>query len=115
MLLAVASNGPIFFKFLNRTNNEASVASFFIDLSQELDRKDSGWRSSHILLLDNCTSHKTKLVRDVLKKTGFPTLYTAPASYIACPVEELFSLVKKINIDKIATPTLQEVNRRNIT
>ena len=68
-----------------------------------------------MLVLDNCTSHKTQLVRDVLQRAGFPTLFTAPASYLACPVEEIFSLMKKVNIDDISTPVLPDVASRNIS
>jgi hypothetical protein len=48
-------------------------------------------------------------------KGGFSTLYTAPASYLVCPVEEVFSLIKKLNTDNISTPNLEEANKRNIT
>ena len=115
MLLAVSSKGDLFFKFLDGINNEASVASFLIDLSCEMDELDSNWRETHVLLLDNCSSHKTNLVREVLKKGRIPTLFTAPASYVACPVEEMFSLVKKINFNTVSTPILEEASRRKIT
>lgn len=72
-----------------------SVAAFLTQLSSELDQHEKGWRETHVLVLDNCSSHKTQLVRDVLQRAGFPTLFTAPASYLACPVEEIFSLMKK--------------------
>ena len=115
MLLAASSNGDIFFKFLNGINNEASVASFLIELSFQLDNLYSNWRDSHVLVLDNCTSHKTKLIKEVIMKTGFQTLYSAPASYLVCPVEEVFSLIKKLNTDNVSTPNLEEANKRNIT
>lgn len=84
-------------------------------LCRELDQDDKLWRSTHILVLDNCSSHKTKLVREVLKKSGFTTLFTAPASYIACPVEQVFSLIKKIKLDTVSTPLVPDAQSRNIT
>lgn len=103
------------FQFLDGSNNEASVSSFLILLSRELDKDDESWRSSHVLVLDNCACHKTQLVRDVLKKAGFPTLFTAPASYLAYPVEQIFSLIKKIKLDDATTPIVPDARSRNIT
>ncbi len=59
MLLAVTSNDNTFFKFLSGINNEMSVAHFSIDLSNEMDLIYDKWRKLHVLLLDNCASHKT--------------------------------------------------------
>ena len=115
MLLAASSDGKLYFKFLDGINNEVSVASFLIDLTAELDRDETNWRASHVLLLDNCSSHKTQLVREALKAARFPTLYTAPASYLVCPIEEVFSLVKKINTGDITTPYLLEAAARKIS
>lgn len=105
----------MYFQFLDGTNNEASVASFLILLSRELDKDDESWRSNYVLVLDNCACHKTQLVRDVLKKAGFPTLFTAPASYLACSVEQIFSLIKKIKLDHGSTPIVPDAQSRNIT
>ena len=62
ILLAVTSDGRAYYKFLEGPNNEVTVASFFISLSQQLDEEDENWRRKHILLMDNCTSHKTAMV-----------------------------------------------------
>ena len=72
-----------------------SVGSFFVDLISALDASSPDWRATHVLVLDNCASHKTSLVLSVLKAGGFTVIFSAPASYSALPVEGIFGLIKK--------------------
>ena len=62
-----------------------------------MDKHQPGWREDYILLLDNCSTHKTPTVRRVLSSIGVPTLFTAPASYAYCPVELFFGTIKSID------------------
>jgi hypothetical protein len=62
-----------------------------------MDKHQPGWREDYILLLDNCSTHKTPTVRRVLSSIGVPTLFTAPASYACCPVELVFGAIKSID------------------
>jgi hypothetical protein len=94
MLVAVSSLGDIFFQYLDGNNNETSVAAFFIQLADELTKQRPAWRKDHVLVLDNCSSHKTPMVQEVLLKLGYSILYTAPASYLAMPIELLFAHIK---------------------
>ena len=65
--------------------------------------------------MDNCAAHKTSLVRQVLATAGFQVIFSAPASYLALPVERVvFSLIKKEDMDITATPNLPEVKERKI-
>ena len=47
-----------------------------------------------MLLLDNCSTHKTELVFDLLNTLRVPKMYSAPASYLAIPVERLFGSIE---------------------
>ncbi len=114
VLLAVSSSGATYIQFLEGNNNEASVSSFFIALARELDCSTPGWRSTHVLVLDNCTSHKTPLVRAVLLAEGFTVLFGAPASYLAMPVERVFALMKKRHYDADPTPSHPAVEAMRI-
>ena len=98
ILLAVTSSGEIYFQFLDGNNNANSVALFLVLLSEELDFNHPEWREDHILLLDNCPSHKTDMVRNVLHNLEFPTVYSAPASFLAIPVEGVFGALKGKNL-----------------
>ena len=94
------------------------MASFLILLAEQLDYYNPNWREDHILLLDNCPSHKTDMVRDVLHQLQFPTVYTAPASFLAIPVEGLFGAMKAKNLIYEADPddeTMKELHVKKLT
>ena len=111
----MSSDGKIYFKFLDGSNNEMIVASFMRELSFELDKDYENWRSNHILVLDNCSSHKTLKMREIFIAAGFTVLFTAPASYVVSPVEGMFALIKKINMDEIKTPIMPEIMEKKIS
>lgn len=84
----------MFFQYLDGNNNESSVSAFFFALANELNRLDPNWQESHVLVLDNCSSHKTSVTRQVLHHLGFRVLFSAPASYLVMPVEKYFAKMK---------------------
>jgi hypothetical protein len=58
-----------------------------------LDCDFPDWRDTHFLLLDNCPNHKTKIMRKVLARVDFKVMFSAPASYLAHPVERIFAFI----------------------
>lgn len=96
-MLAITSDSRAFFKFLKGTNNEVSVQSFFISLKSALDKTNPRWIENHILLMDNCSSHKTKWTRSVILGLGFKLMFSAPASFLCLPIEYVFGTLKKTN------------------
>ncbi len=56
-------------------------------------------RKSHVLLLDNCSSHKTILARDILKKMSLNTISSAPGFFLTLPVERVFGMIKRKKIN----------------
>ena len=118
ILLAATSNGEIFFQFLDGNNNQESMAEFLVLLSEQLDYHIADWRDTHVLLLDNCPSHKTAAVKEVLHKLQVPTIYSAPASFLAIPVEGLFGAIKGKNFLNEADPdaeTLRALGVKKLT
>lgn len=104
ILLAVSSTGGLHFQFLDGNNNKGSVAAYFISLALSLDQSSPGWRSTQVLLLDNCASHETALVRSVMRSVGFTVMFGAPASYSLMPVERVFALMKSPDFDAEPDP-----------
>lgn len=94
MIAAIASDGEVFFQFLRGYCNEASVCTFIFDLVHHLDSVKPDWRRDHILLLDNSATHKTKTVIEVIRLLGVPTMYSAPASYLAIPIDRWSGALK---------------------
>lgn len=75
-------------------NNEISVSCFLLGLEAAASARDPAWRDSHIILMDNCASHKTYLVRKLLKILRLQVIYSAPASFLAILVELAFGALK---------------------
>ena len=67
LLAAISTEGDIFFQFLTGSNNSQSVMGFIGELVVHLDKHRPCWRKDHVVLLDNCPSHKTKEVLGLLE------------------------------------------------
>ena len=100
-MLALSSGGDIFFQYMDGNNNECSVAAFFIALGDHLDEHRPGWRETHIILLDNCPSHKTQMMMKKLDQLDAPIIFSAPASFKAIPIEGIFGAIKATDFSKI--------------
>jgi hypothetical protein len=81
------STGKCIYMFSTGNHNEVTQYSFFEKFFKHMDIHERDWRSRHLLLLDNCSVHKTTLVRKQLALARVPFMYTAPASYSGLPVE----------------------------
>ena len=55
----MSSVGDTFYQYLDGNNNETTVASFFIELEEQLTKLNEDWRENMVLVMDNCGSHKT--------------------------------------------------------
>ena len=64
------------------------------ELATKLDNVKPDWRDTHVILLDNMASHKTKNSIKVLENIRAPYLFSAPASYKAMPIESVFKYLK---------------------
>ncbi len=80
------------------------MQSFLIDLEKILSRSIPDWRATHFLLLDNFSSHKTTKTKRLLQRLRVPTVFTAPASFQAVPVEGLFAFIKAHDFLKMEDP-----------
>ena len=94
ILLAVSSDGILFFQFMNGINDQTSVQLFLLDLATYLDKERPNWRQSHLLLMDNMSSHKTQKTLNMIEQLQLPVRFTAPASFLAVPVEGVFRCLK---------------------
>ena len=103
-MCAMSSAGDIFFQFLQGNNNSGSVQAFLIGLERYLSKHRPGWRKSHVLLLDNCSSHKTEQTLRVLAYLKMPVIFSAPAYFLAIPIEGLFGALKAIDFSKVPDP-----------
>ena len=95
-------------------NNDVSVQSFLASVFGHLDTHVRDWRQTHMLMLDNCPSHKTKGTVELLERHRVPTTFTAPASYLAVPAEQIFKKIKCLDLDLHAEPDKDKLGDLNI-
>jgi transposase len=72
----------------------------------KLDCARPNWRKKYILLLDNCPAHTSQASVSVMKHLRIPVFFSAPASYIAIPVEGVFAALKAKELDLLPVPNL---------
>ncbi len=106
MFTVISNEGDIFFQFVKGNSNESSVSAFILELSNTLNNLKPNWRSDHILLLDNSSTHKTDTMMKLLSSLSIPTLFSAPASYLVAPIERLFGSLKNCNFETRDTPSI---------
>lgn len=75
-----------------------------LGLIDYLDRRDQNWRNRYLLLLDNMSSHKTEETVNLLNYYRVPVRYSAPASFLAIPVEGVFRAIKSCDFRKMVLP-----------
>ena len=73
---------------------------YFNTLIKLLDKKDPGWRSKTIILLDNAPYHSSNDMMAYYEKHRVPLLFTGPHSYAASPIETWFAHFKRGNINQ---------------
>jgi transposase len=70
------------------------MGHFLLSLFTALDISKPQWRKTCVFLLDNASVHKTSFLRKLLRDEGIEVVFTAPASFLVVPVEEVFKHMK---------------------
>lgn len=94
MIACIGSDGSLFSAVLKGQLNEVVFYYYLSRLAQQLDIHYSNWRKDIVLLLDNCTSHVSKITQWFMTNMNIPVCFTGPASYKIVPVELLFGSLK---------------------
>ena len=78
---------------------------FLVYLFGQLDIESPGWRLTTVVLMDNACYHVADETRSNLDDEGVTYMYTAPYSPSSSPIEMLFALLKRgdMNPDKLPT------------
>ena len=79
--------------------DEDSFRLFISKLAAKLNSERPGWKKDTIVLMDNASYHTSDLTREYFAHLGIRTMYTAPYSYQAAPVEMFFAAFKSKNIN----------------
>ena len=95
MIAALDTNGQLYLS-LTQFNTDSDVMLMFLSrLASLLSEEQANWREDTYWLLDNAAYHRSKEVRDHLRKLGVKVILSGPYAYEAAPVECFFAYYKK--------------------
>ena len=75
------------------TNSKVKIL-FLRELAKNLDKATPNWRSTHVILMDNAPYNTSGETLREIERLKMPTIFTAPYSYAASPVELFFAHMK---------------------
>ena len=64
----------------------------------------TNWKKKTILLLDNATYHRSKVLMKLINNVGIPTMFLAPYTPMLAPVELVFAHLKKGELNPESIP-----------
>ena len=83
-----------------QVNTDENVFCLYLEnLAAKLSKEDPGWKQNSILLLDGAKYHMSAQTRDIIRRIGCKTCFTAPYSFQTSPIELAFAAVKKTFIN----------------
>lgn len=85
VIAAIDSNNKIFYKLINGSVNTIEFNNFI---------KELPWTENSILIMDNVSFHKSKVVLDSAKEKNFELIFIPPYTPDCNPIENVFSVVK---------------------
>jgi transposase len=89
LIVAITTQGVMASYWVKGNNNKNKFRYF---LSHKVLPK---CESRHVLLMDNCSIHKTAAIQKYLSKKGVRSIYTVPNTPELNPVENVFSMSKR--------------------
>jgi transposase len=95
MIAAAFSDGSLMIVLHQERTNQLVFISFIEKFTEHMDNHRPDWRINHIIMIDNASYHKTKLVQDTFLRLAIPMMFTAPYSFDASPIELVFAQIKQ--------------------
>ena len=80
-------------------NNAVTIYHFLLKLVVLLDRRDSTWRQHTIILLDNSSTHRSRLLLRRLEMLKVPIFFLGPYHFNLAPAEKFFAYVKNFDLN----------------
>ena len=84
---------------MQSNSNNKVMEIFMRQLVLKLDKEDSEWRDSTVILLDNAPYHTSEGTMELMEGLRVPVLFTGPHSYNAVPIELLFAAFKSDDVN----------------
>jgi hypothetical protein len=64
--------------------------------------------------MDNYSSHKIPLTIKIIKELAMPVIFSAPASFLAIPIEGVFGALKAVDFDTKPDPDPRIMKKRHL-
>ena len=90
MIFTIISNGAWFWTFNQGSTNSDVFLRYWWSLEKWLKENNYFGYKIAIVLLDNCSSHRSSIVSQAMNKSKINILYLPPYSYMLAPVEKAF-------------------------
>ena len=98
IILAVNKSEIIFYQFLDQNINSNNFVEILGKLGEKMEEKNN---KKYVLILDNCTAHKTDEVIKYLYDKKINTIFTPPYQSTFTPIELAFRAIKKVIYSKL--------------
>lgn len=98
ILLAIDKSNVIYYKMFEENNNSNNFIKFLEELKSEIEKKKI---EKYVLILDNCTIHKTQNIINFFVNNKINALFTPAYQSTFTPIELAFRAIKKITYSKI--------------
>ena len=95
LIMAILSNGEWISFITNNTINTENFVWFLKILDYWLKLKNNFGYSQVLLMLDNCSYHKSSSSKSLLRKLGYTVIYLPAYSPDFAPIEMWFSILKR--------------------
>ena len=94
MIVALDTDGDIFYS-LTQVNTDTKVKNLFLTkLCETLDLDRPDWRETTVMMMDNAPYNKSEDAIKHIESLNIPMVFTGPYSFDASPVELFFSYLK---------------------
>ena len=96
---AISSTGNFYFTCNQGMNNAVAIYHFLLKLVLLLDQRDSTWRQHTIILMDNSTTHRSRLLLRRLERLKVPIFFLGPYHFNLAPAEKFFAYAKNFDLN----------------
>lgn len=107
LILAVGPEEVFYYRILDDNTNSNIILDVLEKIKIKIREKNE---KKYVLILDNCSSHKSEEVIKYLNNNKINTIFTPPYQSTFTPIELAFRAIKKINYLKIYNDVKELLN-----